>query len=99
MKKARRAGCSPGWTVLAAQSAESFDLDEVGVLRQLLYRLGRRQVDAQDAILKFGVDVLLADGVSHIEAAGTAAAEGLPAQVAAVLILLVPGVAAHGLDG
>ena len=49
MKKARRAGCSLGRTVLAAQSAESFDLDEVGVLRQLLYRLGRRQVDAQDA--------------------------------------------------
>ena len=53
----------------------------------------------QDAILELCVDVLLLHGVAHIEAAGAGAGEGLAAQVAALFILLVIGVAADGLNG
>ena len=53
----------------------------------------------QDAILKLCVDVLLLHGVTHIEAAGAGTGKSLAAQVAALFILLVIGVAADGLNG
>ena len=53
----------------------------------------------QDAILELCVDVLLLHGVTHIEAAGAGTGESLAAQIAALFILLVIGVAADGLNG
>ena len=55
--------------------------------------------DVQDAILKLCVDVLLLHGVTHIEAAGAGTGESLAAQIAALFILLVIGVATDGLNG
>ena len=55
--------------------------------------------DVQDAILELCVDVLLLHGITHIEAAGTGTGEGLTAQITAIVVLLVIGVVADGLNG
>ena len=76
-----------------------FNFNEVGIDRQSLLLLRCRQRDVQDAILKLCVDVLLLHGVTHIEAAGAGTGESLAAQITALFILLVIGVAADGLNG
>ena len=66
-----------------------FDFNEIGIRRQSLLLLRCGQHDVQDAILELCVDVLLLHGITHIEAAGTAAGAALLADVAALVVLLV----------
>ena len=53
----------------------------------------------QDAILELCVDVFLLHRIAHVEAAGAGAGEGLTAQIAAFLVLLIVAVAADSLNG
>ena len=65
--------------------------------RQLLHRLG--QGDLQDAILKLGGHILGLHLLTHIEAAAALTGVALPAQITAILLLLVLIQALGGTDG